>query len=148
MIKLSEHFTLEEFTFSQTAVRHAINNSPTSEILTRLRFVAAGLELVRSLLGGNAIRVSSGYRCRQLNKLVGGSPTSAHEEGWAVDFTCPGFGSPKEVARAIAESGIEFDQLIYEGTWVHISFAPKKRREVLTAHFYGNGKVSYTKGIE
>jgi len=69
-----------------------------------------------------------------------------HIQGYAVDFTCPGFGTPKEVAKKIAESDIKYDQLIYEGTWIHLSVDPRNRRDLLTAHFRG-GKVTYTKGI-
>ena len=143
---LSDHFTLDEFTASETAVRKGIDNTPPPVITERLRMLAAILEQVRSLLGNNSIRISSGYRCIALNRAIGSGDLSAHVLGYAVDFTCPNFGTPKEVANKIAESPIKFDQLIYEGTWVHLSIDPRNRREVLTAHF-GNGKTSYTKGI-
>jgi hypothetical protein len=108
--------------------------------------LANTLEQVRTLLGNNSIRISSGYRCVALNRAIGSGDTSAHVLGYAVDFTCPKFGTPKEVANKIAESPIKFDQLIYEGTWIHLSVDPRNRREVLTAHF-GKGKTTYTKGI-
>jgi putative chitinase len=76
--------------------------------------------------------VSSGYRGRALNRAVGGSRTSAHLSGHAVDFNCYGFGDPLAVCRAIAGSDLAFDQLIEEGSWVHISFDPRMRRQVLT----------------
>ena len=145
-MKLSEHFNLDEFTASETALRRGIDNTPSPVITEKLRMLAATLEQVRSLLGNNSIRVSSGYRCLALNRAIGSGDLSAHTLGYAVDFTCPGFGTPKEVANKIAESPIKFDQLIYEGTWIHLSVDPRNRREVLTAHF-GKGKTSYTKGI-
>jgi hypothetical protein len=145
-MKLSEHFTLDELTASETALRKGINNTAPPVITEKLRMLAATLEQVRSLLGNNSIRISSGYRCLELNRAIGSGDLSAHTLGYAVDFTCPGFGTPKEVANKIAESPIRFDQLIYEGTWVHLSIDPRNRREVLTAHF-GKGKTSYTKGI-
>ena len=92
------------------------------------------------------IRISSGYRSPELNAAIRGAKKSAHLEGYAADFTCPSFGSPREVVRAIAASVIEFDQCIYEGTWVHISFDPDARRHVLTAHF-GQGGTTYTEGV-
>jgi hypothetical protein len=145
-MKLSEHFSLDEFTASETALRKGIDNTAPPVITEKLRMLAATLEQVRSLLGNNSIRVSSGYRCLELNRAIGSGDLSAHTLGYAVDFTCPGFGTPKEVANKIAESPIKFDQLIYEGTWVHLSIDPRNRREVLTARF-GKGKTSYTKGI-
>jgi hypothetical protein len=143
---LSEHFNLNEFTASETATRKGIDNTPPAVVTERLRMLAATLEQVRSLLGNNSIRISSGFRCLALNRAIGSGDLSAHVLGYAVDFTCPKFGTPKEVANKIAESAIKFDQLIYEGTWIHLSIDPRNRRELLTAHF-GKGKTKYTKGI-
>jgi zinc D-Ala-D-Ala carboxypeptidase len=143
---LSEHFNLNEFTASETATRKGIDNTPPAVVTEKLRMLAATLEQVRSLLGNNSIRISSGYRCLALNRAIGSGDLSAHVLGYAVDFTCPKFGTPKEVANKIAESPIKFDQIIYEGTWIHLSVDPRNRREVLTAHF-GKGKTKYTKGI-
>lgn len=145
-MKLSEHFSLDEFTASQTATRKGISNTPNETVVEKLSMLATTLEQVRKYLGNNTIRISSGYRCVALNRAIGSVDTSAHVLGYAVDFTCPEFGTPKEVASKIAESPIKFDQLIYEGTWVHLSIDPRNRREVLTAHFK-NGKASYTKGL-
>lgn len=145
-MNLSEHFSLDELTASQTALRKGIDNTPPPVVTEKLRMLAATLEQVRKLLGNNPIHISSGYRCLALNRAIGSGNLSAHVLGYAVDFTCPSFGAPKEVANKIAESPIRFDQLIYEGTWVHLSIDPRNRRELLTAHFK-NGKVTYSKGI-
>jgi hypothetical protein len=153
-MKLSQHFNLDEFTASQTATRKGIDNTPSPAVTERLRMLAATLEQVRSLLGNNSIRISSGYRSLALNRAIGSGDTSAHVLGYAVDFTCPKFGTPKEVANKIAESPIKFDQLICEGvspglpggSWIHLSVDPRNRRELLTAKFK-NGKATYTKGI-
>lgn len=145
-MQLTEHFSLAELTNSAVALRRGMDNTPTGAVLTNLRtHTAPGMELVRKLLK-QPIYVSSGYRSRALNLIIGGSSTSAHVNGMAVDFKCPGYGSPKEIATRIALSDIEFDQLINEGQWVHIGFAYTQRRELLTAHF-ANGGVTYTKGI-
>ena len=151
---LSEHFSLDEFTASQEATRHSINNTPSEKVMENLRMLAALLEQVRELLGGHSIHISSGYRSLMLNRHIGSSDTSAHIRGWAADFTCPSFGTPIAVAKKIAESNLKFDQLIYEGVsqskpegvWIHISCDPKNRRDILTATFT-NGKVIYTKGL-
>jgi hypothetical protein len=130
---LSPHFTLAELTISQEAARRGLDNTPTPEILDRMKTITApGMELVRACLGA-PIQVSSGYRSPKVNRAVGGASTSAHQWGWAVDFIAPGAGSPLTVARKLESSDIEFDQLIHEfGTWVHISFEPRKRGQVLT----------------
>ena len=144
---LSEHFDLGEFTASQEATRHGINNKPSEKVVENLRMLAALLEQVRALLGGGAIRISSGYRSLALNRHIGSSDTSAHIRGWAADFTCPSFGSPITVAKEIAESNLKFDQLICEGNaWIHISCDPQNRRQVLTARFE-HGHTYYTTGI-
>jgi zinc D-Ala-D-Ala carboxypeptidase len=145
-MQLSQNFKLNEFTTSQTATRKGIDNTAPAPIVERLRMVANTLEQIRTLLGNHSIRISSGYRCIALNRAIGSGDSSAHTLGYAVDFTCPGFGTPKEVAKKIAESDIKYDQLIYEGTWIHLSVDPRNRRDLLTAHFRG-GKVTYTKGI-
>ena len=141
---LSPHFTLEELTFSSTAVRLGIDNTPGEEIIEHLKILAQGLEQVRALLG-HPMNIDSGYRCDILNAAVKGSRTSAHLHGYAADFTCPAFGTALEIVKLITGSTVEFDQCIQEGTWVHISFAPTMRRKVLTAHF-ANGGVTYTQG--
>ena len=144
---MTEHFSLDELTASQEATRHGINNKPSEKVLENLRMLAALLEQVRTLLGGGAIRISSGYRSLALNRHIGSSHTSAHIFGYAADFTCPSFGTPLEVAKKIAGSNLKFDQLICEGNaWIHISCDPMNRRQLLTASFKG-GKAFYKEGI-
>ena len=143
---LSDHFSLDEFTASQEATRHSIGNTPSAKVVENLRMLAALLEQVRTLLGGHSIRISSGFRSLVLNRHIGSFDTSAHVRGYAADFTCPAFGTPLEVAKEIAESNLKFDQLIYEGTWVHISCDPQNRRQFITARFE-HGHTYYTTGI-
>ncbi|QYG03899.1 D-Ala-D-Ala carboxypeptidase family metallohydrolase [Massilia sp. NP310] len=142
---LTPHFTLQELTASQTAAHRGIDNRPNIQETRNLTRLAETLEQVRALVG-RAVLVSSGYRSQALNKAIGGSATSAHMRGLAADFSCNGI-TPVELARRIAASDIVFDQLIFEGTWVHLGLsAGKPRREVLTAHF-GGGRTAYTKGL-
>lgn len=132
-MQMSEHFSLAEMTVSANAARLGLDNNPPPDILARLKTVAAQMEKVRELLGGAAIRITSAYRSAAVNKAAGGAKASAHLEGWAVDFVCPDFGSPRQVAERIARSAITFDQLIHEhGVWVHISFDPRRRGQLLT----------------
>lgn len=121
---LSEHFTLREFLYSKKAVEHGIANLADHETLARGYKTAACMERVRNLLG-KPIDVSSWFRSPEVNTLVGSKPTSQHPFGEAVDFTCPLFGTPLDICRAIIKNQdiIQFDQLILEHTWVHISFA-------------------------
>jgi hypothetical protein len=127
--KLTAHFALEELACTQ---HRGFDNTPPPAVVATLRDTAARMEAVRRLLGDRVITVSSGYRSRALNRAVGGARTSAHLTGHAVDFNCYGYGAPLEVCRAIAGSGLAFDQLIEEGGWVHLSFDPRMRRQVLT----------------
>ncbi|EHR71651.1 hypothetical protein BurJ1DRAFT_2828 [Burkholderiales bacterium JOSHI_001] len=122
--KLSEHFTLEEFTASQTAARKGIDNTPDAAALRNLSRLAATLEVVRAALGHKPIVVSSGYRCPALNTAIGGAKGSFHTKGLAVDFTVKDFGTVLATARAIARLDIPRDQIIYEyGRWIHLGLA-------------------------
>jgi zinc D-Ala-D-Ala carboxypeptidase len=132
--KLTAHFALEELCCTQ---HRDLDNMPPAEVIGALRITAARMEQVRRLLGNRVISVSSGYRCPELNRRVGGSRTSAHLTGHAVDFNCYGYGSPLAVCRRLADSELTFDQLIQEGSWVHLSFDPRLRRQVLTKEASG-----------
>jgi hypothetical protein len=140
-MQLTPHFSLAELTTTNTK----IDNTPSKEVIEVLRTTAFYMEQVRELLGNVSIKVNSGYRSPKVNSKAGGSKTSAHLLGYAVDFTASGH-TPLTIANVLAKSSLKFDQLIYEGTWVHISFDPKMRREVLTAHRNGN-TTTYTKGL-
>lgn len=127
-MKLSEHFTLSEFTRSATADRLGINNKPSSpDILLNLIDLATLLERVRSLIGGKPVVVTSGYRCQKLNVAVGSRTSSDHVIGKAADIVAPGFGSPLKLATVIASKAdaLGIGQVILEriGTkeWVHVS---------------------------
>jgi len=147
-MNLSEHFTLEEATASAKAKELGINNQPNEKQLENMKVSAAGMEKVRALLG-KPIHINSWLRLPEVNVAVGGSKVSAHMDGWAIDFTCAGVGTPLEVAKKIAESGIKYDQIIHEyAIWVHISFAPEMRMQQLTimrptnAHMYASGLLT------
>lgn len=123
-MRLTQNFTYEEVTHSQTAVRLGINNEPSSVILTNAIETARRMERVRELLNNKSILVSSWYRSPEVNKAVGGSQNSSHMTGEAVDFICPSYGTPYQVCVHLRnhKRELKYDQLIFEGTWVHIGF--------------------------
>lgn len=126
---LSKHFSLEELIATQ---HREIDNTPPPAFMPRMMNLALRMEGVRTILRDKPISVNSGYRCPSLNTKVGGSEDSAHMKADAVDFNCYTFGTPLKVCHAIAKSPLLFDQLIEEGTWVHISFDPRMRGLILT----------------
>lgn len=135
-MNLSEHFTLEEMTFSETGARAGIANQPGTLQFENLKRLAAMLEQVRELFGRPLI-VTSAYRCSKLNKKIGSKPTSAHVNGLACDFKVSGL-TPREVCKIIADSHVEFDQCISEfGSWTHIGLAAVNRRQLLTINTSG-----------
>ena len=128
-MRLSENFSLEELTASETAARKGIDNTPSEEVINNLKRLAAALQEVRALLNHRAILISSGYRSPELNQAVGGSATSDHCKGLAADFICPSYGTPNDIVRAIAVSGLSFKQVIREfDRWVHLSI-PEEGQE-------------------
>ena len=148
MVRLSTNFTLQEFTKSQTALRQGIDNTPDDEHLENAKELFENIvQQVRDNFGVTVI--NSGYRGPALNEAVGGSATSQHCKGEAVDIECP--GTPNyDVAKWIEEN-LEFDQLILEfytpgipdSGWVHVSYnAENNRKNVLTA-MKENGKTIY-----
>lgn len=143
-MQLSEHFTYEEAIFSSTAVRLQLDNRPNDEYLDAMKIAATGLEVIRHALGDVPLHIDSWYRCPGLNRAVGGAALSAHMMGYAADFTCAAFGEPFKIVNFLAgRTEFQFDQLIQEGTWVHASFDPRQRRQILTAHF-GPGGTTYS----
>jgi len=140
-MNLSEHFTFEEMTFSETALRHGIDNIPWSDEKLQLSKLCNDiLEPARGLLG--IVRVLSGYRSPTVNRLVGGVSGSQHCLGQAADIVING-KSVDEVVQTIMASAIPFDQMIHEfDSWTHISRSDTPRKEVLRA-FYVNGQKTY-----
>ena len=142
-MNLSNNFTLEQFTFSETAVRKGLDNVPSPEQIVNLTELAQALERVQLLLGF-PLSIHSAFRSPKVNAAVGGSSTSAHMEGYAADFTCKEFGTPLEVCKAVAESDILFDQIIHEyQEWCHLSIDPRMRKMLLTK----NVGTPYTEGL-
>ena len=126
-IPTSEHFTIEELCRSQVAVCLGIDNEPKREdIIANLKRLAVHtLEAVRLLNGSKPITITSGYRCKALNRAVGGVATSQHQSGCAADFVVGSAVENRRLFDKIKSSGsVPFDQLILEpkAGWIHISY--------------------------
>lgn len=143
--QLSEHFKLSEFTQSGTARRHKVKNVPGPREVERLRFLCVkSLEPMRRRFG--VIRITSGFRCKKLNALVGGSPTSQHVLGEAADIHTGG-RELSEKMFGFAKQNIPFDQLILEHNpahgiyWLHISLRSDRPGNRHEAFFFKGKKV-------
>ena len=143
MTHLTEHFTLEEMIFSDTAIRRNILNNPSEKEIANLKALCENvLEPLRLTLG-KPIRINSGYRSPELNLAIGGVPTSQHMLGEAVDTTVVGM-SINEYFQAIKDfvalGGIEPDQIIREySNWVHISYRKGFNRKQFLKIDHGTG---------
>lgn len=137
-MQLTPHFSLAEL----TVTNQKIDNTPSKEVIEVLRTTAFYMEKVREILGNVPITINSGYRSPDVNRAVGGTSNSSHTYGYAVDFTAYGH-TPLTISNILSKSNLKFDQLIYEKTWVHISFDPRMRGNILTL----KGKGKYVKGI-
>lgn len=123
-MKLSQHFTLDELTISESADRLGLDNTPNNEALLNLRRLALFLEEVRKVLG-KPIRINSAYRSPEVNKAVGGSATSQHCFGCAADIRVNDM-TPDQVVRAIIAAKLPYDQVIREfDRWTHVSIPNK-----------------------
>lgn len=135
-MNLSEHFTLEELSFSELALRRGIINTPGAIQTANLRLLCETLLEPARLMLGVPMHINSGYRSNAINLAIGGATNSAHMDGRAADFV------PTDLPLATAfdvlrTSALPFDQIITEcNSWIHIAIAPDgtpPRREALTA---------------
>lgn len=123
-MKLSQHFDIAEFTASATAARKGIDNTLPTGLIANALVTMEMMEKIRSVLGDKPIRMTSGYRSIKLNAAIGSSDSSDHPKAMAVDFKCPAFGTPYEIAKHLAQKidSLGIGQLIAEfGGWVHVS---------------------------
>lgn len=119
--QLSPHFRLSEMIRSATALRMGLPNNPTTQNIANLTQLCLGpLESLRTQFG--ALYIDSGLRVAAVNEAVKGSGTSAHPAGWAADINVmdPDV-TRKSIVDWIVASDMEYDQVIFEGTWVHIA---------------------------
>lgn len=119
-MNLSQHFTLEEMTASNTAARKGLDNTPDEAALENLHRLAERLEAVRAAVA-RPVSISSGFRSVAVNAAVGGSPNSQHCYGCAADIKVAGM-TPRQVIDTIIAADLPYDQLIHEfDAWVHYS---------------------------
>jgi zinc D-Ala-D-Ala carboxypeptidase len=125
-MRLTANFTLEELIRSATADRLRLDNTPPPGLLPQLQATAEMLQRIREHLQ-RPIIVTSGYRGPEVNRAVGGVTSSDHTRGQAADIVVPSYGTPYEVAKALAPyvSVLGIGQVILEGIkgkqWVHVS---------------------------
>lgn len=152
-MQLSKNLALAEVTRSESAKRKGISNQPTPEHIENLKKVAENIfQPIREHFGV-PIHVSSGYRSKALNDAIGGSLTSQHCQGEALDLDMD--GSPSGVSNKdvfeFIKNKLNFDQLIWEfgsdsnPDWVHVSYesSGKQRKQILKASKVG-GKTVYS----
>ena len=156
MYRLTDNFTLPEFTKSAVALRHGIDNIPNREEKQNLLLLAKEvLQPVREHYG-RIVKISSGFRCLELNRKLGSNDSSSHPKGEASDFEIPGF-SNFELAKWIS-TNLDYDQCILEffddslgylnSGWVHTSYSRTgNRREMLTIARDNNRKIITLPGI-
>lgn len=138
-MQISKNFNLKEFTKSSTAKKLNIDNSKVPEYVKNniKELVYQVLQPLRDYID-KQITINSGYRCLKLNAAVGGVPTSQHVQGQAVDFKVDGLSS-FEIAQAVLDLHLPYDQLILYNDFVHISIGTRDRRQLLYNKSY-NGE--------
>jgi zinc D-Ala-D-Ala carboxypeptidase len=151
-MKLSKYVSLAEATRSDTAKRKGIDNSPTAEHLENLKVICEEVfDKVREYFGV-PLFISSGYRSAALNKAIGGSATSDHNLGRALDLDQDGHGNGVTNADVFnyIKDHLEFDQLIAEGfngagdmNWVHVGYRKGENRKQILIAIFTNGKAKY-----
>jgi hypothetical protein len=150
-MQLSTNLSLAEVTRSETAKRRGISNMPTPEHIENFKKLAANIfQPIREHFG-KPIIISSGYRSAELNKAIGGSLSSQHSSGEAIDIDMDGTDITNKQIFDYIKDNLNFDQMIWEfGTdtnpdWVHVSFAANRsqRKQILVAKKV-NGKTTYT----
>jgi len=140
-MKLSKNFSLHEFLRSDTAKQLEIDNTPNKSIIINLRRLASQLQKLRDSVDAK-ISISSGYRCEELNRAIGGSRRSKHMQGLAADFTIQGYSVEESIN--IIKDNCDFDIVINEyDKWVHLALSNQSHRNLHLLATRKNGKVNY-----
>ena len=147
---ISKHISYKESTYSMTATRRGIDNTPNDKQLENMELVADEVfEPLREWVGG-PIKINSFFRCPKLNKAIGGSSKSQHCHGQAIDLDDTfGKATNAEMYHWIKEN-LKFDQMIWEfgdddnPNWVHVSYvSPDENRNRCLKAYRDNGKTKY-----
>ena len=128
-----KYFTIEELTRSTTARLRNIDNTPSQLVIDNLTALVDNVLDPLREAWGKPIKVNSGYRCRALNKAVGGVPASQHMLGQAADITSGSQEANRDLYSLLKRLNLPVDQAINEHDfrWLHISYGPRHRR-----HFF------------
>ena len=134
------YFTIKELSKSSTAEKLGIDNTPTPEIRAKLNILISALDKIREQYG-KPIFVTSGYRCPELNKAVGGVNSSQHVKGEAADLVGRNDDETRKIFETAKALG-NFDQLLYEknskgSIWVHISYKASGNRTMCIDNYKG-----------
>jgi zinc D-Ala-D-Ala carboxypeptidase len=127
---ISKHITIEEATYSESAVKNKVSNVPNEVQLEAMQHVAVNLfEPLREWYA-KPIKINSFFRSLEVNKLVGGSATSQHCKGEAIDISAGNKAENKKLFDYVCKN-LNFDQVILEfgGQWVHISLKKNNNRK-------------------
>ena len=139
--QISRNFTYSEFTASRIAKGFHIDNNIPSEYV-RLNIHALVTLLLQPLRDacGHPLKVNSGYRCKKLNDLVGGSKNSQHMKGQAADIASD---APIRLARIVIDRGLDFDQMILYPNFIHLSYTFERanRKQILYSKDYYGPKL-------
>ena len=146
---MTQSFSIRELTYSDTAIRLGIDNTPTDEVLKNLQLVTQHiLEEVRAYFD-KPVKITSGYRSPALCQTIGSKPTSQHTLGQAVDFEV--IGIPNKVVSDWIVNNLDFDQCIlefwkpdeYNSGWVHCSYKNSGNRKMYLKAYTANGRTVY-----
>jgi len=151
-MKLTKNLSLQEMLKSRTASRLGLSNSPNEEHIKNMQALAENIFQPLRDYFGVPIHIASGYRSEALNKAIGGSKSSQHCKGEAMDIDRDGYSQPDNAQLfEYIKKNLDFDQMIWEfGTqqnpeWVHVSHKRdgKNRAELLVAYKTSYGKTKY-----
>ena len=147
---ISKHISDREGVYSTTATRKGLANKPDQFQLANMKLLAEKVfEPLREWVGG-PIRINSFFRCKALNKAIGGSTSSQHCKGQAMDIDDGGCKKTNAEMYEWIKKNLDFDQMIWEfgdeknPNWVHVSYvSPEENRNRCLKAFKHHGKTKY-----
>ena len=147
---ISKHISYKEGVYSNTALRRGIDNTPNEEQLANMKLIGEKIfEPLREYVGG-PIKINSFFRCPELNTAIGGSRTSQHCKGQAMDIDDTFKHKSNAEMYHYIKDNLDFDQMIWEfgdddnPNWVHVSYvSPDKNRNRCLKAYKENGRTKY-----
>lgn len=148
-MKISNYTTIEQACKSETAIRKGIDNTPNQEQLEAMKLLCEKVYDPLCKTIGRALPYTSFFRSTKLNKAIGGSSTSQHCKGEAIDIDCDGTNITNKTIFELLKSQFDTDQIIWEfgnndnPAWVHVSFSKNGNRGIVLKAIKENGKTKY-----